>query len=91
MKGLEREQAAATTAGGARSEVPSPRHVAPLLVQRPERVRAEEQAYLSRLYEQAPTIATVASLAREFLGMVRNRRGEQLDQWLRAYPARHES
>src|SRR5581483_823269 len=66
----------------ARPEVPSPRHVATSLVQRPERLRDEERAYLTRLCEQAPCIATAYTLTQDFAAMVRERQGQQLDSWL---------
>lgn len=63
---------------------PSPRRVASLLLQRPERRSPEAEAYLERLCQLAPAIQAATVLARDFLVMVRERRGEQLDAWIEA-------
>ncbi len=83
LKQLERTEQTTGAPAAIRSEVLSPRHVATLLVRRPERMSADDRAYLSRLCEQAPTIATAYRLTQDFAGMARDRQGEQLDGWLR--------
>src|SRR5579859_85846 len=82
LQQVERELAAGVAGGAPRSEVPSPRHVATLLVQRPERLTDEERTYLNRLCEQTPCIATAHTLTQDFAGMVRDRQGQRLDGWL---------
>jgi transposase len=81
LKQVERE---AETAGRSapRPSVPSARHVAHLLVQRPERLRVEDQAYLGRLCAQTPVIATAYELAQAFAQMARERQGQNLEAWL---------
>lgn len=64
------------------SEVPSPRHVASLLVQRAERLTAEDSAYLTRLCMQTPTVASAYALTVDFATMLRERQGHRLDGWL---------
>jgi transposase len=56
--------------------------VATLLVQRPERLTAEERSYVARLCEQTPSIALAYTLTQDFAAMVRDRLGQQLDGWL---------
>jgi transposase len=82
LKGVERMEPATAAPTAIRSAVPSPRHVATLLVQRPERLTEEERAYLTRLCEQTPPIATAYALTQAFAIMVRDRQGQQLDGWL---------
>jgi transposase len=65
-----------------RQPVPSPRHVASLLVQRPERLSDDDRAYLSRLCEQAPVISDAHALAQDFRAMLRERQGDSLDDWV---------
>jgi transposase len=64
------------------TDVPSPRHVASLLVQRAERLTDEETAYLTRLCAQTSTIATAYALAKDFTALLRARQGAHLDGWL---------
>jgi transposase len=82
LRQVERELAAGAAAGTPRPAVPSPRHVATLLVQRPARLSDEERAYVQRLGEQTPGIATAYTLTQDFAAMVRDRQGQQLDGWL---------
>ena len=49
--------------------------VACLLVRRPDPVPEEEWAYLRRLRDHAPAIATAHELAQEFADMARERQG----------------
>jgi transposase len=63
--------------------VPSARHVACLLVQRPDNLANQERDYLTRLGEHEPTLATAYELAQAFAVMVRERPGEHhLQVWL---------
>jgi transposase len=61
---------------------PAPRHVVALILQRPERRTDEQRAYLEHLYRQDPTIATAATLADDFLVLLRRREGDRLPVWL---------
>jgi transposase len=73
------------TATPARSpaRVPSARHVASLLVQRPEALLDDERDYLARLGDHELTLATAYELAQAFAVMVRQRPGEDhLKTWL---------
>jgi transposase len=83
LKRVEWEEVLPRPTSILRSDVPSPRHVASLLVQRPERQTDDDRAYLDRLCEQAPTIANAYALTKDFAGMLRERHGQHLDNWLR--------
>jgi len=61
---------------------PSARHVAALLLRRPERRSDEERAYLKQLATEDATIAAAVDLVDEFLGMLRRREGDRLPAWL---------
>jgi transposase len=63
-------------------EGPPPRHVAALILRRPEQRTAEQRAYLKQLCGQDSAIATAVDLAADFLGMLRRREGERLPAWL---------
>ena len=65
-----------------RTNVPSARHVACLLVQRPDDLASEERDYLTRLGEHEPALATAYGLSQAFAGMVRERAGQRLTDWL---------
>jgi transposase len=83
LKQVEREETAPRATAVARpADVPSPRHVASLLVQRPERLTDDDRAYLARLCDQTPGIARAYALATDFAAMLRERRGQDLDSWL---------
>jgi len=64
------------------SAVPTARQVAGLFVARPERLKRDEQAYLSRLTAGEPSLATAYALTQAFGQMLRERQGEQLANWL---------
>jgi hypothetical protein len=58
---------------------PSPRHVAALILRRPERRTDEQRAYLKLLTGEEPVIATAITLAKDFLVMLRRREaGDQM-------------
>jgi len=82
LKRVERQGSPASAMAAPPADVPSPRHVATLLVQQVERLTDADRAYLHRLCEQAPTIAHAYTLAKDFAGILRERQGEQLDGWL---------
>lgn len=65
-----------------RIEGPSARHVATLLVQRPEKRTVDQTAYLAHLAQTDPAIAAAATLGGDFLAMLRRREGERLPAWL---------
>ena len=66
---------------------PPPRHVAALLLRRPERRTEEQRAYLQQLGAMDPTIAIAVNLAADFLVMLRRRDGARLLAWLEAAEA----
>ncbi len=68
--------------GNKRQSVPSARHVAHLLVQRPERLSVEDQAYVDRLCAQTPVIAIAYEVAQAFARMTRERQGQNLEGWM---------
>jgi transposase len=53
-----------------------------LLMRRPERLRPDEQALLEQLLALDPEIATARGLVQAFAALVRERRGDQLDDWI---------
>jgi transposase len=53
-----------------------------LVISRPEQRSEWQQTYLTRLCAADPSMATTYRQAQEFMGMVRERRGTQLDRWL---------
>jgi transposase len=61
---------------------PPPRHVAALVLRRPERRTDEQRTYLTHLRAQDPTLAAAADLAADFLAMLRRREGARLPAWL---------
>jgi transposase len=81
---LERDQAGLPDpTAPAKTKVPSARHVACLLMQRPDDLASEERDYLSRLGAHEPALATAYELAQAFAVMVRERPGEHhLQVWL---------
>ncbi|MDQ6831787.1 MAG: ISL3 family transposase [Chloroflexota bacterium] len=66
---------------------PTPRHVAILLVSRPETLTAEERQEIERLCQADPAIAHVYALTQGFVAMVHERQGERLDAWVTAATA----
>jgi len=83
LQQVEREETAPRAAAVARpSDVPSPRHVASLMLQRPERLADDDRTYLGRLCAQTPLIARAYTLATDFATLLRERRGQDLDSWL---------
>jgi transposase len=82
-KRLERDEPGSTAAPARpTTRVPSARHVACLLVRRPDAVSEEERDYLSRLCQRAPTLATAYELAQEFAELARERQGQVFAAWL---------
>jgi transposase len=62
--------------------VPSSRHVAALFLRRPEKLSAEQEAYLERLRGLDGVVAAAQGLAREFAGMAPGLGAERLRGWL---------
>jgi len=60
-----------------------------LFFRRPEDLKAEEQETLQQLRQASSHLETSYQLVKEFLHMVRERTGEQLDAWLGAVQASH--
>ncbi len=63
-------------------KVVSPRSAAWLVLRRPEKRKAEEKVLLESLRQQHPHFRVAIELAEEFIKLVRERLGEQLDNWL---------
>lgn len=76
----------ASTAGGAvtSAQGPTARHVALLLLRRPDHRTREQQVYVDELCRRDALVATAAALARDFTQMLRERQGERLDAWIAA-------
>jgi transposase len=60
----------------------TPRDLAWLVLQRPERLDQAEQSHLLHLQQSDPTVGLAVTLAQEFAVMVRHRQPEALDGWL---------
>ena len=65
-------------------QVLTPRTAAWIVLRRPERRGAENQALLARLREQSPVLDNAVALAEEFAAIMRGRCPERLDPWLKA-------
>ncbi len=63
---------------------PPPRHVAGIVLRRPERRSAEQRAYLDHLRSADAAIASATALAEDFLVMLRRREGDRFPAWLDA-------
>jgi transposase len=64
------------------ARVPSARHIAFLLVRRPEDLADDDRDYLDHLCEHEPTVAAAYTLAQDFAAMIRKRQGERFAAWL---------
>lgn len=64
--------------------VPSPRNTAWWLLQKPEKLEVEQQAYVQRLCETSPEVAEVQQLAQQFARLVRERKAQEFAPWLEA-------
>jgi transposase len=82
LKQVAQEGPATPAVTAARQALPSPRYLASLLVQRPERLAGDDSAYLNRLCAQAPVIAEAYTLAQDFAEMLRERQGQRLNSWV---------
>ena len=65
----------------AHAMLPGPRTLAWLLLRRPSDLDEKEQVLLKQLYERSPELACARRLAQQFLRLVRERRGRELDDW----------
>lgn len=63
---------------------PPPRHVAGIVLRRPERRSAEQRAYLDHLRSADAAIARATALAEDFLMLQRRREGDRFPAWLDA-------
>lgn len=61
---------------------PSARRLSWLLLKEPGDLGESERAFVDALYRKRPEVNRAASLARAFAGMMRERRGEELDVWM---------
>ena len=67
--------------------VPTPRQVAMLFVQHPDRLTPEQRTWRDQLVRADATLATAHMLAQAFATMVRARQGERLTEWIAAAKA----
>lgn len=67
---------------GTSDPTPTPRQVAMLVLQRPERLTADQQALIGRLCAADGAISAAHTLARDFASIARERQGERLDAWI---------
>lgn len=67
---------------GTSDPTPTPRQVAMLFLQRPERLSREQGALMSHLCEADAAIAAAHALTRDFATIARERHGERLDAWI---------
>ena len=63
---------------------PTPRHIALLCLQHPDRLKPAHRTLLTQLCEADPTIAHAYALANQFATMARERQGVQLESWIAA-------
>jgi transposase len=68
---------------GPPQSAPSPRRVAWLLSRPAEELNEEDRRYLGRLFELSPEIERAQSLAQRFISLMRERKSEDFDAWLR--------
>jgi transposase len=83
---LRRDEAAGRPAGATahsrRVRAPTARQMARLFVQRETDLTPDEQRYLYELRGLDTAVATTYTLTQTFLGMVRERTGELLEEWI---------
>lgn len=61
---------------------PSPKRSAWLLLKDTVDLSCEERAFVEALYRRSPEVRSAASLAQAFAEMVRERRSDELDEWI---------
>ena len=66
----------------AHAMLPGPRTLAWLLLRRPSDLDEKEQVLLKQLYERSVELVSARRLAQQFLRLVRERRGGELDEWV---------
>jgi transposase len=81
-RGLPRRPAHAAGRPLTTAQGPRARHVALLLLRRPDRLTQEQAAFLEELCRRDLSVATAYALAQDFAGMLRERQGERLDEWV---------
>ena len=62
--------------------LPGPRTLTWLLLRRPSDLDEKDQALLNQLYERNVELVSARRLAQQFLRLVRERRGRELDEWV---------
>jgi transposase len=68
----------------AHAPLPGSRTLAWLLLRRPSELDDNDRLLLDRLCERSPELADARQLAQEFLHLVRERRGQHLQEWVAA-------
>ncbi len=66
----------------AEAGLPGPRTLTWLLLRRPSDLDDQEQLLLKKLYERSAELAGARRLAQQFLRLVRERRGRELNDWV---------
>ena len=66
----------------AHAMLPGPRTLTWLLLRRPSDLDEKDQILLNQLYERSAELVTARRLAQQFLRLVRERRGRELDEWV---------
>ena len=69
---------------GASVRAPSAKHVATLLVRRPEALDENQSRYLAKMCELSDEIQRAYELTQDFCTMLRDLEGERLDAWVKA-------
>ena len=82
LRRAERAGQPATAPRRAAPRPPTPRQVALLCLRRPEKRTPAQQVYLDRLQQADEAVASAYALVQDFAAMLRERRGERLDDWL---------
>jgi transposase len=72
-----------TTSTGAVQQARTPWQTKWLLLRAPDELSVRDASYCQAIYDLSPALATLASLARSFVQMVRERKEDQLDAWLK--------
>jgi transposase len=66
----------------AHAMLPGPRTLAWLLLRRPSDLDDEDQVILKQLFERSSELVSARQLAQQFLRILRERRGGELDEWV---------
>jgi hypothetical protein len=62
---------------------PKPRRVVRWIMSNPDNVHDEDKAQLKKILARCPELDAVAKHVRDFAAMMRDLRGDRLDDWMR--------